>query len=781
MSRARAVPLVFALALLGLVLVHFGASLLGDRDPFVGDVYRFEAPRNREQRASLLRGEGIPLWYPGVYGGAPALASQELAPLYPPNVVLAALAPERATALGLALHALLAAAGAGALARRLGARPEGAALAAVVYAFSGPLLSLQAVPAYARSAAWLPWVVLGLLRAGEREGRGLALAVLALAGTYLGGDPFGCVLASAASLLVAAVSGGRSAVFGVARALPLAGAIALALSAAQLLPAAAAARDLARSGGYTFEEATRASLWPAELVGTLAPCVLGLPSDPPGFLLQAIAPGNEAPWHRALYLGPVAVALAVAGAARARRDPVARAGLALLVVFLPLALGRFTPLYAAIGTLPGVSLLRFPAKLFEPALLGVVLLAASGASAAASGERASLKITAGVLAALGALGLLATNALTLAAESLGESLAAGPLGDAGRDAVELAAPRAAHAAFVALGAAAVAGARKGRGRVLALVALATLDLALGLHAIVPFAPRAALAREPRVAARLEKLSVFSASPVRVLPTEGALPALEDVATLGTLAALQRARIEALAPNTGLGHGVLSQAGFLSSPPLRRGALEAALGRAPLGRRAALLGARVVLCSADEAGALAGTQVWSEPGRALVALDDAPPWAAVYRRARFARDLEASVRGIVRRDFDPRRETVLECEPANGAADVDPVPARCESFAPASLVLGVDAPEGGWLVVRESYARGWEARVDGVPAPVLPADAVFRAVALPAGAKRVELVFHAPWAAVGACVSALAAVACVLAALRARRAAGARASEPKAAG
>lgn len=60
--------------------------------------------------------------------------------------------------------------------------------------------------------------------------------------------------------------------------------------------------------------------------------------------------------------------------------------------------------------------------------------------------------------------------------------------------------------------------------------------------------------------------------------------------------------------------------------------------------------------------------------------------------------------------------------------------------------------------------GWEARVDGRPAPLLRADYAFRGVALPAGRHEVELRYRprALWAALAA--SGLAALAILLLAL-----------------
>jgi uncharacterized membrane protein YfhO len=48
------------------------------------------------------------------------------------------------------------------------------------------------------------------------------------------------------------------------------------------------------------------------------------------------------------------------------------------------------------------------------------------------------------------------------------------------------------------------------------------------------------------------------------------------------------------------------------------------------------------------------------------------------------------------------------------------------------------PGDGVLVVFNSYEKGWRAEVNGNAARVLPADAAFQAIRLPAGEHAVEL-------------------------------------------
>jgi uncharacterized membrane protein YfhO len=59
-------------------------------------------------------------------------------------------------------------------------------------------------------------------------------------------------------------------------------------------------------------------------------------------------------------------------------------------------------------------------------------------------------------------------------------------------------------------------------------------------------------------------------------------------------------------------------------------------------------------------------------------------------------------------------------------------------------LDVTAPDGGVLVLRDTYYPGWTATVNGAPIDLLRTDVLYRAVALPSGAAtphRVEMTFR----------------------------------------
>jgi hypothetical protein len=104
-------------------------------------------------------------------------------------------------------------------------------------------------------------------------------------------------------------------------------------------------------------------------------------------------------------------------------------------------------------------------------------------------------------------------------------------------------------------------------------------------------------------------------------------------------------------------------------------------------------------------------------------------------------------------FDGERTAVVE----GGQADRSGLggafgSAVYRELAPGHVRVRIRSPRRGMLVVRNVYDSNWTAEVDGVPAPVLPADYLLQGVPVPAGTHVVELIYRDPLIGVGLAVS-----------------------------
>jgi hypothetical protein len=157
------------------------------QNPLLGDVPLQFLPYRTLVRERLLRLEA-PLWVHEVGTGTPLLGNAQSAPFAPLHLLALPLPAARSMTVAAAWQTLLALLLMHALLLALGARPAGAALAAVSYAFSA-FLVVWAYHPQAMTAAWFPGVLLGLvlLRRGERGGfAGLVACGLGMA---LSGHP----------------------------------------------------------------------------------------------------------------------------------------------------------------------------------------------------------------------------------------------------------------------------------------------------------------------------------------------------------------------------------------------------------------------------------------------------------------------------------------------------------------------------------------------------------------------------------------------------------------
>ena len=96
-------------------------------------------------------------------------------------------------------------------------------------------------------------------------------------------------------------------------------------------------------------------------------------------------------------------------------------------------------------------------------------------------------------------------------------------------------------------------------------------------------------------------------------------------------------------------------------------------------------------------------------------------------------------------------------------EVAPVAGRIRELGRNRLVAEIDAPAEGIVVVHESYFPNWRAWVDGQEATIVPANALFRGLAVGPGHHEIVMEYSPPGWLVLAIVSLLGTLAAAIAA------------------
>jgi hypothetical protein len=141
---------------------------------------------------------------------------------------------------------------------------------------------------------------------------------------------------------------------------------------------------------------------------------------------------------------------------------------------------------------------------------------------------------------------------------------------------------------------------------------------------------------------------------------------------------------------------------------------------------------------------------------------AMPRAVLVHSARWATPGRAAAL-LGRGSIDPRHTVLLDPATAGGAAwRLASAPhhtvrdaVRVTHYALDAVTVDVRSARGGVLVLADAYARGWQAAIDGRPAPLARADAAFRAVPVGLGVHTVRFTYRPQTFSVGVAVSALA--------------------------
>lgn len=174
----------------------------------------------------------------------------------------------------------------------------------------------------------------------------------------------------------------------------------------------------------------------------------------------------------------------------------------------------------------------------------------------------------------------------------------------------------------------------------------------------------------------------------------------------------------------------------------------------------------------------------EQGVPLTRLGEVDPGIQIYRnddalaRARFVPRLEvvADPKALLQRlayGSDDLQRVVFTEQPFPNAFQGLPAPpaAGAADFVrddPEHVIIAVDAPARGFLLVADQFYPGWVAAVDGTPTPILRANYAFRVIEVPAGKSTVEMRYRPTSVYLGALISAVAISGCAIALVRARR-------------
>ena len=335
--------------------------------------------------------------------GQPLLADPSCQILYPPVLIHFFLAPHLAYAWFVSLHSIFGATGVAMLAKRISG---GAWLAAFVggaaWLLCGPLQSLATLWHHMAGAAWIPWVLLWVIRVAEGE-TGAATRLGGVFGLQiLAGSADMCAM----TLLLSALFVPLKQYIHAARAWLHSALIALALSAGAWLPAMELVRNSARSA---LSESTRTfwSLHPLSALEFFLPVPLSAFPLLPGWR-EVLFEGRE-PFLGSMFMGALILPLGLAalGDARIPRHHRLACFLGALGAFL-ISLGKNGPAYSiAVALLPPLQILRFPSKGMIPLAVLLCVLAGAGVASVRRSERARRwAAAAALLLGIGAAALL---------------------------------------------------------------------------------------------------------------------------------------------------------------------------------------------------------------------------------------------------------------------------------------------------------------------------------------------------------------------------------------
>jgi len=759
-------------------------------------------------RNSVYSGES-PLWDPYVAFGQSAIADPVRQILFPPTLLLRLLLP---TTIGFNATVALAfptAAVGMYLALRRRVSIAAAALGACIFALSGPVLSTGNMLNVSWSAALIPWVLWATdLVCDRASGRTVATLAVATALQFLAGEPvtLAVTLAVAAAYTVVAKGDGSKehlvGIFAVGAGI----ALGLLLCAIQLLPLVDATSRSVRGEGFGASVTSTWAIHPLSLLETILPGFFG---DPWSWTADAHAwlyalNGGRDPFLFSLYYGAGAIGLAACGAVASRRRKWALFWCAILFTALVCALGDSTPIYPTIQALvPPIRSFRIPSKYLVLVSVAIAALAALGwdsldeiRGSQSARARRPARIVAVLFASLGAVALCALLASLLVPVSVGQALewvarTAGLANPAGGvsylfQSLDLTSLRLAALSATCAGSLWLAASRRREARLAAAVLFgaAVLDPLIVNANVNPTTETARLARPSWTTAMPDlddyhvyvggrftfvihgeyedmdntpAADVFGVQPY-ALPVQFAI----DSTRFATFPSGFGVRDSVSIDNTALWpreytttlKRLKRSSRAVRSRFLTRASVRYFVTPVPPSSTARML---------EPVRGGEPFAVYEEPG--------ASPRVEVVDEVEVFTDVGETIERLTEPTDEATPRVFVDSTPEPSGIPGEALESAAKIDVDRSTFMQIDARApagGGYLIIRDSFSPYWRAEVDGAPAPIVRADALFRAIRLEPGRHRVHLVFRPTPFYSGAAISTLTALLLAGLALRSQR-------------
>ena len=348
-----------------------------------GDLTYYFYPYRYFLAESVRRG-AWPLWNPYIHMGFPFLATLQAGVFYPFSLLYYCLPFNLAFNWFLIVHYPLGGFFMFLLGREVGLSDEGAAAAGLVFAFSGYLSSVLHMPTTLTSVIWLPLVCLyfrrSLIETGGRL-RNLIFTGLLFGLMFLGGEPtilYGTVWILLIYLVYKKFGNWRELAFGLIGLLA-ALLVAAGLTAVQLLPFAELVLHSVRAGGIPYSEAAKFSFPFHKMIDLFFPY----------FSAVSWYPWFDSGWLKTTYLGIIPVLLSVAALFMSSERKKWLLALALLLIIMVMA-GSYAPLplyRLFFAFVPGFNIFRYPAKFAFMLVFIIAYLTGQGLDLVAANAR----------------------------------------------------------------------------------------------------------------------------------------------------------------------------------------------------------------------------------------------------------------------------------------------------------------------------------------------------------------------------------------------------------